>query len=61
MQNNIDESKRNPKFNPTINETSMNNESISIALESQKVSKKENEKLFETNVNSTFLLFEFKY
>lgn len=60
VQNNIDESKRNPKFNPTINETSMNNESISIALESQKVSKKENEKLFETKlwINSSDSVLE---
>ena len=60
VQNNIDESKRNPKFNPTINETSMNNESISIALESQKISKKENEKLFETKlwINSSDSVLE---
>ena len=60
VQNNIDESKRNPKFNPTKNETSMNNESISIALESQKISKKENEKLFETKlwINSSDSVLE---
>ena len=49
-QNNIDESKINPKFQPTTNVTSPLNGNISIAIESQKISKKENENLFETKL-----------
>jgi hypothetical protein len=49
-KNNIDESKINPNFQPTKKMPSIHHGNISIAIESHKISKKENEFLFETKL-----------